>query len=89
MAIEYLSTERVMQIMDCNQRQARKLMREVGLVKVGHGLIRRDALDRYLALRTQDTFYTHQLLEQPIKPKYDRYARTSPVQKGAKRNAAV
>ena len=89
MAIEYLSTERVMQIMDCNQRQARKLMREVGLIKVGHGMIRRDALDRYLALRTQDTFYTHQLLEQPIKPKYDRYARTSPVQKGGKRNAAV
>lgn len=75
MAIEYLNTSRVAEIMGMTARQARELMRQVGIVKVGHGMIRRDALDRYLADRTETTFYTKPLLEQPIKPKYDRYRR--------------
>lgn len=75
MAIEYLTTERVAEILGKTERQARKVMREVGLVKVGHGLVRRDALDRYLAENTERTYYTAPLLDQPIKPKYDRYAR--------------
>ena len=75
MAIEYLSTAQVAEILSMTTRQARKVMREVGLVKVGHGVVRRDALDRYLAINTERTSYTAPLLEQPIKPKYDRYAR--------------
>lgn len=75
MAIEYLSTEQVAEILDMSHRQARKVMKEVGIVDVGHGKIRRDALDRYLQDRTQATFYTRPLLEQTIKPKYARYAR--------------
>ena len=76
MAIEYLSTQQVAEILDMTARQARKVMHEVGIVKIGHGMIRRDALDRYLQLRTECTYYTRPLLEQTIKPKYDRYART-------------
>ena len=76
MAIEYLSTQQVAEILDMTARQARKVMHEVGIVKIGHGMIRRDALDRYLQLRTECTYYTRPLLEQAIKPKYDRYART-------------
>ena len=77
MAIEYLTTAQVSEIMGMTARQARSLMREVGLVKIGHGMIRRDALDRYLALNTEVTYYTSPLLEVPIKPKYDRYRRTA------------
>lgn len=76
MAIEYLNTAQVSEIMGMTSRQARCLMREVGLIKIGHGMIRRDALDRYLALNTEVTYYTRPLLEVPIKPKYDRYRRT-------------
>lgn len=76
MSIEYLTTKRVAEILGTTPRQARAVMHEVGLVKIGHGVVRRDALDRYLALRTECTYYTKPLLEQPIKPKYDRYART-------------
>lgn len=76
MAIEYLNTEKVAEILGMSPRQARLVMREVGLVHVGHGVVRRDALDRYLQLRTECTYYTRPLLEQPIKPKYERYART-------------
>lgn len=75
MAIEYLNTAKVAEIMGMTARQARSLMREVGLVRIGHGMIRRDALDRYLAARTERTYYTKPLLEEPIKPKYDRYRR--------------
>ena len=76
MAIEYLSTAKVAEIMGMTARQARGLMREIGLVKIGHGMIRRDALDRYLAMKTERTFYTKPLLEESIQPKYDRYRRT-------------
>lgn len=75
MAIEYLTTKRVQEVMGMTARQARDLMREVGLVRIGHGVIRRDALDRYLALNTERTYYTAPLLDEPIKPKYDRYRR--------------
>lgn len=83
MAIEYLTTEQVSQIMGMTARQARKLMHEIGMMKVGHGMIRRDALDRYLQLRTECTYYTRPLLEQEIKPKYDRYARSAKARKEA------
>ena len=76
MAIEYLSTDKVAEIMKTTNRQARVLMRKIGLVKVGRGMIRRDALDRYLAMNTERTIYTKPLLEESIKPKYDRYRRT-------------
>lgn len=76
MPIEYLSTAQVAELLDMTPRQARKVMRDVGLVKIGHGMVRRDALDRYLALNTECTYYTRPLLDKPIKPKYDRYART-------------
>lgn len=76
MAIEYLNTEKVAEILGMSSRQARLVMREVGLVHVGRGVVRRDALDRYLAMNTDRTYYTEPLLNQPIKPKYDRYART-------------
>lgn len=82
--LEYLTTQRVCEIMGCTARQARELMREVGLIKVGHGVIRRDALDRYLAVRMERTFYTAPLLDDPPKPKYDRYTKT-----GGKKHAAV
>lgn len=83
MAIEYLSTQQVAEILSMTTRQARKVMREVGLVKVGHGVVRRDALDRYLAINTERTYYTAPLLEKPIKPKYDRYARPAKARKDA------
>ena len=83
MAVEYLTTERVSQIMGMTARQARKLMHEIGMVKVGHGMIRRDALDRYLQDHTECTYYTRPLLEQPVKPKYDRYARSAKARKEA------
>lgn len=77
MAIEYLNTKQVSEIMGgMKLRQTRELMHKVGIIKVGHGLIRRDALDRYLADLTEETCYTKPLLEIPIKPKYDRYARS-------------
>lgn len=84
MAIEYCDTKRVCEIMGCSARQARALMKDVGLIRVGHGIIRRDALDRYLVMNMDRTFYTAPLLDEPIKPKYDRYART-----GGKKHAAV
>lgn len=84
MAIEYCDTKRVCEIMGCSARQARALMKEVGLIHVGHGIIRRDALDRYLVMNMDRTFYTAPLLEEPIKTKYDRYART-----GGRKHAAV
>ena len=77
MAIEYMTTAQVAEVMGMSARQARALMKEVGLVKIGHGMIRRDALDRYLAMNTEVTFYTQPLLDIPIKPKYDRYRRTA------------
>lgn len=76
MAIEYLNTKKVAEILGTSPRQARKVMHEVGMVNVGKGVIRRDALDRYLAKRTESTYYTRPFLDQPIKPKYDRYARS-------------
>lgn len=84
MAIEYLNTEKVAEILGCTARKAREVMREVGLVKVGHGVVRRDALDRYLALRTETTYYTRPLLEKEEAPRYDRYARPKkPIGRGA------
>lgn len=73
--IEYLSTKAVSEIMGCTARVARKIMQEVGLIHVGHGVIRRDALDRYMAMNMDRTFYTAPLMEEPIKPKYDRYSK--------------
>ena len=77
MAIEYLNTKKVADIIGCTARQARKLMHEVGIVGVGHGVIRRDALDRYLATKTEVTCYTKPFLDVPAKPKYDRYRRVA------------
>lgn len=77
MAIEYMTTAQVAEVMGMSARQARALMKEVGLVKIGHGMIRRDALDRYLAMNTEVTYYTKPLLDIPIKPQYDRYRRTA------------
>ena len=76
MAIEYLTTKQVMALFEgMKARQARELMHEVGMVKIGHGVIRRDALDRYLAYKTERTFYTAPLLDPP-RSKAERYART-------------
>lgn len=76
---EIMTTDCVAEFMGCTNRAARELMHKVGLIHVGRGVIRRDALDRYLADRTERTVYTSPLLEQPIKPKYDRYARPRKV----------
>lgn len=59
-----LAPEQVMELIPgINRRTAVKIIGEVGKVKVmGKAYCRADALERYLADRTQSTFYTR---EQP------------------------
>lgn len=83
--IEYLNTKAVAELIGCTPRVARGVMKAVGLIHIGHGVIRRDALDRYMSMNMDRTFYTAPLMDEPIKPKYDRYARTT----GGRKHAAV
>lgn len=69
---KYLGTKQVAELLNMTPRQARAVMKDVGLVKVGHGLVSRDALERYLELNTQCTYYTRPLLPQHAKPRYQR-----------------
>ena len=85
MAIEWVTVKQLSAILGKSERVARERMHEIGCAKVGGNLlVRRDALDRYLMARTERTIYTAPFMEEPIKPKYDRYART-----GGRKHAAV
>lgn len=59
-AIEYVSKQQLMDELHVGARAAYRIMHEIGVIRgvVAGGLVRRDALNRYMADRTPSTFYT-------------------------------
>ena len=75
MAREVMNTKAVAAHFDCTPRQAREIMREIGLIQIGHGYVYRDALERYVAQRVDHTTFTTPILQQDYNPKKPRYPR--------------
>ena len=75
MALEIMDTKAVAEHFQCTPRQARTHMRSIGLIRIGHGYVYRDALERYEAVRTDQTVFTLPVLQQDYPTKHPRYRR--------------
>lgn len=75
MAREVMNTKAVAAHFGCTPRQARQIMREIGLIQIGHGYVYRDALEHYEAVRTDQTVFTLPVLQQDYPTKHPRYSR--------------
>lgn len=72
---DVMNTAAVAEHFACTPRKAREIMKAVGLIKVGHGYIYRDALERYEAVMTDHTAFTLPILQQDFPTKHPRYQR--------------
>ncbi len=72
---EVMNTTAVAEHFACTPRKAREIMHEIGLIKVGHGYVYRDALERYEAAMTDQTAFTLPILQQDYPTKHPRYQR--------------
>lgn len=75
MAREIMNTQAVAEHFSCTPRQARKFMREIGLIDIGHGYVYRDALEHYEAVNADATPYTLPVLQQDYPTRHPRYRR--------------
>ena len=75
MAREIMSTKQVAEHFNCSARCARNIMKEVGIIDIGHGFIYRDALSRYEAQKTEHTVFTLPVLQEDYPTKNPRYPR--------------
>lgn len=62
LADSFVTLEQFMAMFSLNERQAKTYMKQIGIIKVGQGrVVTREAFDRWIADRTEATYYTKPL----------------------------
>ena len=72
---QVMSTAAVAEHFNCSTRCARGIMKEIGIIGIGHGYVYSDALEAYEARMVERTEYTMPILQKDYPTKNPRYTR--------------